>query len=553
MFKHKTRDQIVSLFSKDEMLARTYYNLYHDEFRYAYVDTYSFEKFLSLVKQIHKLRINFRILDKFQKSLEIASAAFWDRDSFQYQNSPKESHQLLKDLVKGKSFLPENKRTFTFKAIVKEQSSYEEIVELHKIWRLELKSLLFAKIKNKAPQTLGESEFYFKRSYSQKAFLKDFKLIHRLKLSKEVNFQTLKSISKDLRFSLLQRFAHDKKMKNQIHQFSEAEAIFLYLKDYLPQSAATLIWKKKLEVCMKILSRKQKYKRKFKYVSILIDATFLDKNKDFIRALRFTDTSCNCLHSTINKFTWTKGPIDYKLETWSKLLAKIMLFVRRCGLTPINCIAMINKDPLAFIIDLKEHNSNYIFGFTMGKIGIDPDSRKPIVMLNGIYTTKENPYTTSGNPDIEKHIVKLVEQQIVKKIHAEKLIIPLEPNNSLRTDPKFHTQSIRVEVLTALSNSLGFPKQIIYDDYGDRTNDCITVYALVKSYKQLKSHHANDRSYYVSARSSFLLLTEIFPNFPRILNQLFQLRTLFFTVEWLTSAIPYVVAFSITYLIKAIL
>jgi len=151
-----------------------------------------------------------------------------------------------------------------------------------------------------------------------------------------------------------------------------------------------------------------------------------------MRAVRFADSQC-CFNS-----------IHYRIEG---------------DLGAADWIARLYADPLSFIMDLKDEGSRIISGFVFGLMGIDPKTKRPVVMINGIYTQE------SGG-SIVNNILKLIEDNFAREIGASSIVIALKHGVRLIEEPTGYKPVQRtLKVIRALKNN-----DRCYDDIGTVAN-----------------------------------------------------------------------------------
>ncbi|MBI2021924.1 hypothetical protein HYS93_03565 [Candidatus Daviesbacteria bacterium] len=542
---NKTKDELINFLLKNEAQAQEFFKQNNKNIFYAHANQYSFEKFKSLIKTISRLSINHSILEK----LELALIGKYNISRRHDILTLEQAKKISKNLLEGRVPLASKKRSFRFKAKVGKNSFSEQISILSWLWKEGLKSLLVAHQLDRSPRYISKSIKLLCKEEALKALPKRRLLIKRLKLDKTIDEMDLKAIAKDLRFSLLQRASSLNQNKTNILNLSRFQIILLYLNPYLPQSQATLSWKKKFIKCLQRLEKMNQQKEKTVYKKAYIGVTFLDKKKDLLRSLRFADAANNCLSSAHKTFSWTSKPLVYKFnDSLPKLLDKMLIVVKRCGLTPAQCIAFIHKDPLSFIIEIKDCKTNYIRGFTTGKISINPLSGKTAIMINGIYLTEKNPYTYEGDFQIIKHVLYLIETKLAPAIKADMITIPALPNKSVRNIPGYQLKKVQIDTLMALNNILGLPKQIAYDDYGDSINKHLTIQAYVKQLSNYAIPQITPQPFYKkyfeavpSLYESVSFSIQIVTFMVVVGRMLFKsyLSYISLTIEWLSITIPY--------------
>lgn len=164
-----------------------------------------------------------------------------------------------------------------------------------------------------------------------------------------------------------------------------------------------------------------------------LELTFLDKGRDFIRSTRFADGRQCCFNST-----------NYNVDG---------------GVGAADWIARLHADPLSFVVDIKEEGSRIVSGFVFGRMGIDPKTKRPVVMLNGIYS-QESGITMNNN------ILKLIEEKFAKIIGSSSIVIASKHGGKLAQKPEGY-QDVKkdIQAIRALKNS-----DKVYDDIGTVPN-----------------------------------------------------------------------------------
>ena len=129
-----------------------------------------------------------------------------------------------------------------------------------------------------------------------------------------------------------------------------------------------------------------------------------------------------------------------------------------------NYVTRLNKDPLSFIMDLSRAGSNEISGFVFGRIGLDPETQRPAIIQNGIYSQDKG-------GQIPNNILRLVEEQMAPRLNAA--VIDIASQNSGKVEPPSGYTSVKKVkriAMRAISDDEGNPEEKLYDDIGRVAN-----------------------------------------------------------------------------------
>lgn len=453
-FHREKKCDLFKSFCQDEKLARAYFALKMDEFAYPFFGKYSFDHFFRLIQEVNKLHINQSVLKRFKTSLRIKL----DETTAQ---------KVIDDLLAGRPLTKNGRKVFTFSTKLEKEALLIGHKHPHNAWGASIKSLLICSKLKETPATLKASLEILDDPRAIHVVFKLKKLFSRLDINNELKFRNFQAISRDLRHSLRQKYQYQKKKKQLINRLSEAQIIIEYLENYLPKCPATKEWKKLflryISFITKVFASRSDVKKKVSFLTN-INITFLDKNEDLFRTLRFADAASNCFNSGSKKFKWIWNKrINWK-EGLRKIFQRICLVLRRQNIFPIGCVAGFIKDPLSFIIDITEFRTNRVFGFVIGRMGLNPVTNRPIIMLSGIYMD-------SNNPIIIKNVLKILELNIGQRLAVEAIILPKQfPHYNLHLYTKYRKRTKKIFAIRALSNRLGMPVKRTFDDLGDVAN-----------------------------------------------------------------------------------
>ena len=218
------------------------------------------------------------------------------------------------------------------------------------------------------------------------------------------------------------------------------------MEDLLPPSStspATTEWQSHLQETLTTLTESQA-KSKQKRSGVELELTFLDKNEDFVRALRFADAAQCCFNASNENF----GQRTYEYVT------------------------RLNKDPLSFMMDLKQTNSKLVQGFVFGRMGINPGTGRPVIMLNGVYSQLKGPV-------IVDNILRIIEERMGKRLKAEAIVIASKYGGAINMPTGYTEDSMELEAVRAIETR-GALETTVYDDIGQVANGTFTFQGFVK-------------------------------------------------------------------------
>ena len=426
----KSRDELIDIFKNDPASLEIYYIKNIGQYRYNIVSGYSLETFKKLINRVGELQVHEPTLDRFRETL-IKSGI-----------SENEVDELIQDAKLGKPLITDENRTFLFSTGVERGSSYElAVANLQNVWLEELKSLIFAKARGLKPDTTRESIQTLQESIQLPYPVEIRKLIKRLHLDQEkVEMNDIQAVVKDLRASLAQKYkqADDMERLEEVRDADISELINIYLADSLPESEATSEWRSHFEETLDAIKIADAQRTNSKKVSAgkEIELTFLDKSRDFVRALRFADAARCCFNA---------NPQNISVRTYE--------YPTR-----------LNKDPLSFAIDLKEAGSNNIFGFIFGRMGINPETGRPVIMLNGLYSQIKGQI-------FNNNALRIIEEQMGQRLHADMIYLGGSYGGSIdRPEGYKDCEGQEIEAIRALQSPSGDAELKTYDDIGTTAN-----------------------------------------------------------------------------------
>jgi hypothetical protein len=121
-------------------------------------------------------------------------------------------------------------------------------------------------------------------------------------------------------------------------------------------------------------------------------------------------------------------------------------------------------------VDIKEEGSRIVSGFVFGRMGIDPETKRPVVMLNGIYS--QNSGATLNN-----NILKLIEEKFAKVIGSSSVVIASKHGGKLGQKPEgYQIVKKDIQAIRALENN-----NKLYDDIGNTPNGSFTFQGYERS------------------------------------------------------------------------
>ena len=427
-FDGKSRDELIELFQTNPEALQIYYITKAGEYRYSVVNNYSQEKFATITKRIGELAVHEPTLQRFQDILKKIGL------------SEEEAASIITDARAGKPLIISPTRVFSFSSLVEYGSSYEQALErLQNVWLEELPSLIFAKARKLQPQTMADSLQTLEESRKNTYPAELNRLLERLKTTgTKISPQDISAIAKDLRNNLIQKYKQtkDKESQQMVHRASEEDLIKHFVRNHLPDSPATDEWENHLRETFVALQEAQaKQQKETKTTEKTLELTFLDKNEAFVRALRFADDAQCCFNA---------GDTNFKARTYE--------YVTR-----------LNKDPLSFMMDLKAEGSNNIMGFIFGRTGVNPQTGKPVIMLNGIYSQMKG-------PTLNENILKIIEEQMGGRLHADTIVIASQHGGKIEQPKGYEKSEIELEAIRALQNTEDQPEKKVYDDIGNVAN-----------------------------------------------------------------------------------
>jgi HEAT repeat protein len=413
---------------RDVRLRRLFYLVKGGEYRYTLINDYSYDKFSLVVEKILEQEVDPTKVDEFRQSLKAAGL------------SEEEQESILASLQEGRFPLPHpQKRSFAFEAGVELGGEYElALKRLQEIWSQELKALVitYEEAKKKGGQLPPGIDAALTAAEGKEVQNDKMRqILAFLEHDKKQDYASLQKIAEKVKKDLIHsaRQLKDQERIAQLERLDTSDLFYAYLAERLPHLKDSFIlteWESHLRETLSVLEAgpvKGKVRNK------QFELTFLDKGRDFVRAVRFADGQRCCFNSVNYHNQGDLGAADW--------------------------IARLHADPLSFILDLKQKDSNIISGFVFGRMGIDPKTKRPVVMLNGIYAQE------SGGA-IANNILKLIEDKFARVIGASSIVIASKHGGTLSEVPSgYRSVRRKIRAIRALKNN-----DRVYDDIGTVAN-----------------------------------------------------------------------------------
>lgn len=422
---------------KDERIRQVFYLVKGGEYRYTLINNYSYEKFSLVVGKVLKQNIDEGKMGEFEKSLEAAGV------------SAEQRQFILQSFREGR-FPLENpeQRSIPFETSVELGSEYEIAFQrLQEIWGRELKALAVTS-EQSGELPIGMDAALTTLEGVEVGKPKVQKVIEFLKQGEKQDYQSVRKIAeackKDLIASARQKAkqAPDKQGAKdritELERLNTSGILHAFLSERLPQLKDSAILSEWESHVRETLSTLEAGPAKGGSKNKRLELTFLDKGRDFVRSVRFADGRQCCFNST-----------NYNPEGG--------------GVGGADWVSRLNADPLSFIMDVKEQDSRIVSGFVFGRMGIDPETKRPVVMLNGIYSQD------SGGA-VANNILKSIEDNFARKIGASSIVIASKYGGTLSRNPAGYKEVNRtLQAIRALQNS-----DKVYDDIGTVPNGTFT-------------------------------------------------------------------------------
>ncbi len=160
---------------------------------------------------------------------------------------------------------------------------------------------------------------------------------------------------------------------------------------------------------------------------------------------------------------------------------KMLVYYYVLGLSPIKSLAKIYKDPMTFIMNVKEAGSKQILGFVFGRMAISLTSGRPIVMLNNIYLK-------CYDRDLVHKILSEIGKNIGSRLKAEAIILPIYHENSAQTVASYQEKTVEVIPLSGLNNVFGQVRSFDHDDFSHLPHAVNRPFKCKVNYKKLSGH-----------------------------------------------------------------
>ena len=430
-FKDLNRDALLELFKNDKKSANLFYLVNGGEYSYSLINDYSFNKFSLIIDKINNLEIDKKRMTSFRTALNSTGLP------------KKEVGYILEELKAGRFPYMEEGRTITFSSSVEEGSEYSKyLARLQEVWSGELLKLITVSLTENKPSNMAELDSTEvvvglldgenQDSRRAKRFISQFGI------GEKQTRQSMLGNASIMRKELLQRAKqqNDKELREKLSTLTDSAIITEFFETFLPKlntiGAYSEEWRSHISEVLTGLEATEDKQENSKSKDVEVELTFLDKGKDFIRAVRFADGQQCCFNSTNYVVHSNLGSSDW--------------------------IARLNKDPLSFVTDIKVKGSKQISGFVFGRMGINPTSKRPVVMLNGIYSQESGPVFADN-------VLKIIEDRFAKKIGADLIVVASKHGGRLSKTPTGYRDSRRnIKAIRALEGDS------VYDDIGQVAN-----------------------------------------------------------------------------------
>lgn len=422
------RETLLDTFAKDPAALQIYYLLHGGEYQYSLINDYSFEKFKLIVEKINGLRISEEKLQTMVESLTAAS------------KSETEISAILDNLKRGTPAITSGDRVVKFMANAEFGSQREAgLNRLNSdVWADELKSLIALGAMNSSAANISEAKTFFEKnraSLEQHANAQG--LFKTLQIVEKQDERTLDELATKLRKELINtaRQRGEGAELQTLQHVDTQEVIARYLLSKFPgleKTGAFSEWQSHLSEVMTQLTTSAKGKNK-ESRNIEFELTFLDKGEDFIRSVRFADGQQCCFNSSKYIIQGDIGSADW--------------------------IARLNKDPLSFMVDIKQADTNTISGFVFGRMATNPQTGKPVVMLNGIYSQFKG-------ETINNNILQIIEERFARNLGADGIAIAAIHGGALSKAPNGYetVKGLNLNAIRAIDETN------TYDDIGTVAN-----------------------------------------------------------------------------------
>lgn len=437
-FESKPRDELISLLLANEGLFQFFYVTHVGKHKYSIVNDYTQEKFRITLETIAGLSIHHGTLAEFQRIL------------FNNDMSLESVQAVMADIIAGRPLvLNQQQRSFAIDVGYEDDAVYETLLQeqLTDVWKTQLHGILIAASLGISAENIAKSSELVtevnRTNLRTNVMMQDISTV--LSLDNPIDLPQIDIIGSRAKEKLLGKIIGNGQERERIKGLAPRMAIVEYLNSTLPQTGALSEWTENflaiIESYDTIESAKKTAGKKYSGKQEL-EVTFLDKNTDFVRSIRFADAARCCFNSTNEN-----------------VQARTYQYATR-----------LNKDPLSFMLDIKWKDSNEVIGFTFGRIGIDPQTNRPVIMVNGIYSQIKTPHVVD-------RILGLIEQQMGTRLHAESIVIASKHGGTIHKPKRYARKKRKIRAMRALANKNGKPEEPLYDDIGTVANGEFTFNA----------------------------------------------------------------------------
>lgn len=428
---------LVTKIDKNKELAYAFYLNKVNEEQYL-VKKFSFPQFQKVIRKISSIKIDYSVLNTVEHFVEVT-----------HPTEKIKLRKILYNSLNGINCHTSHKKTYIVKTNIITDIHKDQLELLNRLWKNDLKKLLYDNYTEKS--NLNKNNLPIKDT-----------LYWRLRFEENITLKIVNQIIKDFKCSLRQKYKKQKIKRKSLASKTEGEIIIEYLDRYITLEKEKYVWLQQFDECIstiKNIGNEQNYTYKKQIKSLGI--TILDKKEDIFRAIRFADSTMNCIRSDrkpekLQKYIHGVRPINL-----SASLIKYM--IKTIYFNPVSAVACIYKDPFTFIIDIKDDVNESIIGFVYGRLAINSQNGNFIIMVNNIYLR-------TTNTTIVEKILNIIEKSIGKSIKAEGIIYTDNWNKNLDLQ-HYNKESIKVIPLVGIKNDQWWlPQKLLYDDFFCRGN-----------------------------------------------------------------------------------
>lgn len=419
----------VTLRTTDENFVREYASLASMPIQYASVLRYSPEAFAAYMKEFSALQQSSDVMNEFQKLLQAAEVP--------------QAQEIISSLLAGRMPTTSGRRSFDFTGVEDFRAEAETLQEsIRDLFGVQCKNLFVAKKQGKLPETLVETIEYRGGTGSLQED-EQYKLYGAIE-----DEQGLLRLLTDVRQRLASMYKQDKQKRAWLQGAEPGEVLKRYLleKKKIPDSNAAGEWATHINgvllQCKEVRERQSEASANLEAKEYTLG--MVDKEEEFLRAVRCTDAVMCCFSS--------KNLGSYAPQWGSRL----------------------NADPLSFIMDISpKENRSRKEGFIFGRLGVHPDTHRPVVMLNGVYAANKSPQVVNA-------LLRIIEEEFARKMGASHIVIASKHGGFINPPEGYQYKAMELLAMRALSDKRGKPEQKLYDDIGTVANGSFDFTGYVK-------------------------------------------------------------------------